>query len=119
MKIILITLACALIAPLAFAQTKSTRTERQTTATERVTVTGTFVTTEQGGTAASYQPANTLVVRTDGSRTADRYVLEGPGNVVDKYGRVIRTPIKPGAHVRIVYQNMGDRHVVDHVVVED
>jgi hypothetical protein len=37
---------------------------------------------------------------------------------VDKNGEVIRTAIKPGAHVRIYYAQAGDSRIVDHVVVD-
>ena len=46
------------------------------------------------------------------------YVLNGPGHVFDKNGEVIRTAIKPGAHVRVYYANMGDLRMIDHVVVD-
>jgi hypothetical protein len=119
MKKTIVTLACAVLAPLAFAQTGSKGTKQGTTTTEPITVTGTIIkmTTEEGA-AASYQPAKTLVVREDSSNTPGSYVLKGPGHVVNKNGEVIRTAIKPGSHVRVYYVNMGDLRVVDHVVVD-
>jgi hypothetical protein len=120
MKKTIVTLACcALLAPLAFAQTSSKSTRQGTTTTERITVTGTFIkmTTEEGA-AASYQPVKTLVIREDRSNTPGSYVLNGPGRVVNKAGEVIRTAIKPGTRVRVFCVNMGDSRVVDHVVVE-
>jgi hypothetical protein len=120
MKKTIVTLACcAVLAPLAFAQTGSKGTRQGTTTTEPITVTGTFIkmTTEEGA-AASYQPAKTLVVREDRSNTPGSYVLNGPGRVVNKAGEVIRTAIKPGTRVRVYYIHMGDSRVVDHVVVE-
>jgi outer membrane receptor protein involved in Fe transport len=120
MKKTIVTLACcALLAPLAFAQTGSKGTKQATTTAEPITVTGTFIkmTTEEGA-AASYQPAKTLVVREDRSNTPGSYVLNGPGRVVNKAGEIIRTAIKPGTRVRVYYINMGDSRVVDHVVVE-
>ena len=116
MKKAIVTLACcALIAPLAFAQHQ----KQTTTTTESVTVTGTVVkmTTEEGA-AASYQPAKTLVVREDNSNKPGRYVLNGPGHVVNKNGEVIRTAIKPGTRVRVFYVDIGNSRVVDHVKVE-
>jgi hypothetical protein len=116
----IITLACcALIAPLASAQTRS-KHKKQTTATaETVTVTGTIMTTTtEEGAATSYQPPKTLVVREDSSNTPGTYVLKGPGHIVNKNGKVIKTAIKPGTHVRIYYVNTGGSRVVDHVVVD-
>jgi len=114
----IVTLACVLIAPLAFAQTSSTH-KRQTT-TEPVTVTGTIIkmTTEEGA-AASYQPFKTLVVREDRSNNPGRYVLNGPGHVVNKAGNVVQTAIKPGTRVRVYYINTGDLRMVDRVVIAD
>src|SRR6266436_243917 len=102
----IVILACgALIAPVAFAQTRSTH-ERQAT-----------MTTEEGS-AAKYQPVKTLVVLQDRSNTPGSYVLNGPGHVVNKNGEVIRTAIKPGSRVRVYYANMGDLRMVDRVVVD-
>src|SRR6267142_7103301 len=116
----IIILACgALIAPVAFAQTRSTHKKQTTAATEQpITVTGTIIKMTTGeGSAANYQPFKTLVVREDRSNTPGSYVLNGPGHVVNKNGEVIRTAIKPGTHVRIYYAQAGDLRMVDHVVV--
>jgi hypothetical protein len=74
--------------------------------------------TEEGA-AASYQPLKTLVVREDGANSPGRYVLNGPGHVLDKTGKVVQTSIKPGARVRVYYANTGDLRMIDHVVVID
>jgi len=125
MKKAIVTLACTLLVPLAFAQTSSTGKGHKgqgATTTEPITVTGTIIKTETeagAGTAASYQPFKTLVVNVDGSNNNPRrYVLNGTGSVVNKAGEAVRTPIKPGSHVRVYYMNTGDSRVVDHVVVE-
>jgi len=125
MKKAIVTLACALVVPLAFAQTSSTgkghkgHGSNTTTTAEPITVTGTFIkmTTEEGA-AASYQPAKTLVVREDGSNNPGSYVLKGRGRVENKEGEVVQTAIRPGSRVRVYYVNTGDSRVVDHVVVE-
>ena len=117
----IVILACgALIAPVAFSQTGSTDKKQTTAATEQpITVTGTIVKMTTGeGSAASYQPFKTLVVREDRSNTPGSYVLKESGRVLNKNGEVIKTGIKPGAHVRIYYVNTGDSRVVDHVVVD-
>ncbi len=114
MKKVIVTLACLLVAQLAFGQPNSIA-KKQTT-TEPVTVTGTIIkmTTEEGS-AAIFQPSKTLVVNKD---TPGRYVLDGPGHVLNKNGEVIRIAIKPGARVRIHYANQGSLRGVDHVVVD-
>jgi len=117
----IVILACgALIAPVAFAQTRSTDKKQTTDATEQpITVTGTIIKMTTGeGSAANYQPFKTLVVREDRSNTPGSYVLNGRGRVVNKNGDVIQTAIKPGTHVRVYYVNTGDSRVVDHVVVD-
>ena len=114
MKILLVGFVCVLAASATFAQTKSNN--GPATIIAPVTVTGTFVGTEDG-TATNYQPSNTLCVRVNGS-APQRFVLEGPGRILDSYGRIIHTPIKPGAHVRVVYTDMGSTRVIDHVIVD-
>jgi len=117
MKKTIVTIACTLIALLAFAQPGSNGTRATT---EPITVTGTIIPSAiEEGAAASYQPAKTLVVREDNSNKPGRYVLNGPGHVVNKLGEIIRTGIKPGTRVRVYYANMGDFRMVDHVVVLD
>jgi len=118
-KPVAILICCALVAPLAFAQTDSKGKKQGTTTTEGVTVTGTVLkVTTQEGSAANYQPSKTLVVREERSNATGSYVLNGRGHVLDKNGEVIRTAIKPGAHVRVYYANMGDVRMIDHVVVD-
>jgi tRNA splicing endonuclease len=118
MKKIIVMLACLLLAPLAFAQPSSTN-KKQTT-TETVTVTGTIIKmTAEEGSAASYQPLRTLVVREDNAKNPDRYVLNGHGRVLDKAGKVVQTAIKPGARIRVYYAHTGDSRAVDHVVLLD
>jgi hypothetical protein len=117
-----IALACVLIASPTFAQitTNRTRDYRTTTAItsiEGVTVTAPIIEAQEGS-AATYQPAGTLVVRTDNANP-ERIDSVGPGLVYDKFGRTVRGLIKPGARVVVFYTNMGDRRLVDHVVVLD
>jgi hypothetical protein len=111
-RILLVALACMLAAGATFAQTTTTATT-----TERVTITGTLIGVEEG-TAANYQPAKTLVVRTD-KANPERFELYGNGLVYDKLGRVVTGPIKPGTRVRVFYANMGRTRVVDHVELQE
>jgi hypothetical protein len=62
MRRITVVLVCAMIAPLAFAQTKSTKTE-QTTATQPATTE--TVTTYTAGVVTKYQPGKTIVVNSN------------------------------------------------------
>ncbi len=118
----IVALACVLIASSAFAQTTLERTRHHRTTTaitsvEGVTVTAPIIRAEEGS-AASYQPAGTLVVRTD-SANPERFDLPGAGLVYDKFGRPVRGPIKPGARVVVFYANTGYTRLIDHVVVLD
>ena len=120
MKKTIVTLACcALIAPLAFAQTHSKAKRRTATATETITVTGETITAIEEGAATSYQPVKTLVVREDSSNKPGTYVLNGPGNVVDKAGRAVTTAVQPDTRVRVYFTNVDNQRVIDHVVVLD
>ena len=114
-KIIVILACCALIAPLASAKTP----KKGTTADEEITVTATVVqTTTEGGAAANYQPARTLVVNESFLNDPRRYVLEGPGHIVNTRGELVHTPIQPGTHVRVYFVNTGESRAIDHVVVD-
>src|SRR5947207_7922734 len=93
----IVILACgALIAPVAFGQTRSTHKRQTTTAIEQpITVTGTIIKMTTGeGSAASYKPFKTLVVSEARSNTPGSYVLNGSRRFVDKNGKVIQTAIK-------------------------
>ena len=119
MKKIIVTLAFVLIVPVAFAQTSSKGKGQGAATVEPITVTGTTMSmTTEEGTTASYQPVKTLVVREDSSNKPGPYIIRGPGRVMDKAGQPIRTAIKPGVRVRVVYVNVGNSRVVDHVMVE-
>ena len=118
----IVALACVLMASLAFAQTTSERTRYYSTPTamttsERVIVTAPIIEAQEGS-AASYQPAGTLVVRMD-SANPERFDSFGPGLVYDKFGRAIRGPIRPGARIVVFYANDGYTRLIDHVVVLD
>ena len=118
----IVALACVLIASVAFAQTTSERryysTPTAMTVSERVIVTAPPIIEAQEGSAANYQPAGTLVVRTDRANP-ERFVSFGPGLVYDKFGRPIRGPIRPGARIVVFYASDGYTRLIDHVVVLD
>jgi hypothetical protein len=116
----IVALACVLIASSVFAQTTTTTTRTTTaiTSVEGVTVTAPPIIRAQEGSAASFQPAGTLVIRTDNANP-ERFELYGTGLVYDKFGRPVRGPIKPGARVVVFYANDGYTRLVDHIVVLD
>ena len=114
----IITLACALIAPLAFAQTKTTT---ETTSTNPVTGTTSTETktTYKSGTVTTYTPGKTIIVREEGINNPVSYVLDKTARVVNKAGDVIETAITPGKRVQVYYDGDGETRVVKRVVVED
>jgi hypothetical protein len=116
----IVAIACALIAAPVFAQTTTTTTRTRTaiTSVEGVTVTAPPIISSQEGSAAGYQPAGTLVIRTDGANP-ERFDMFGPGLVYDRYGRPVRGPIKAGARVVVFYSTDGYARLVDHIVVLD
>ena len=115
-KVTVVLACCALVAPLAFGQTRSNH-EGSATVEQSVTVTGPIITAAEDGAATSYQPAKTLVIRQDNAARPARYTLDGPGHVVDKRGNPVVAAIQPGTRVRVFYTNNGDQRVIDHVVV--
>jgi multidrug resistance efflux pump len=121
MKKSMLILACAAIAPFAFAQT-STTTEATTTKTNPVTSSTetTTTTTSTDGTVTTFEPGKTIVVRRVGVTDPISYVLGKTVRYVNKAGAEIQaTMIKPGARVHVYYDGTGDTRVVNRVVVDE
>ena len=112
----IIALACAVIAPVAFAQTSTTTTEKTTTTAEPVTTTET-TTTYSAGTVTTYEPGKTIVVRS--SEGPVSFALGTAANVVDATGKMVTAPIRAGQKVRVYYSGPTEKRVVQRVVVED
>ena len=124
MKKSMLILACAAIAPFAFAQTSTTTTESTTTkkpvATETTAATTTTTTTSTEGTVTTFEPGKTIVVRKVGVTDPISYVLGKTVRFVNKAGTTIEAnTIKPGARVHVYYDGDGDARVVNRVVVDD
>lgn len=117
-KTIVILACCALVAPLASGKTRLHH-KGKTSIEQSVTVTGTIITATEDGSATSYQPAKTLLIRQDNAAKPASYTLNGPGHVVDKRGAPVVTAVQPGTHVRVFYTSVGDQRMIDHVVVLD
>lgn len=120
MKKTLLTLICASLAPLAFAQTSSTTT---TSATETNPVTGstetTTTTTSTEGTVTTFEPGKTIVVRKVGVTDPISYTLGKTVQYVTKAGKEIEASmIKPGARVHVYYDKDGETQMVSRVVVD-
>ena len=97
-------LACALIAPLAFAQTSTTTTKQTTTGS---------------GTVTTFEPGEIIVVGSESGNDTFSYVLDDAVRYVNKAGRQIDEHlIKPGTRVHVYYNNRGESPVVNRVVVD-
>src|SRR5256885_14179577 len=107
-------LACALVAPLAFAQTSTTTTE---TTTEPATATQTTSTTYTAGTVTTYEPGRTVVVK--GEQGPVSFALGTAARIVDGAGKVVTAPLRTGQKVRVYYTGPTEHRTVERVIVED
>jgi hypothetical protein len=108
MKKTLLSIALAVIAPLAWGQTSSTTT--------------TTTTTESDGTITEYSPGSVIVLKeTSGPR---RYRFGKTVTYVTKSGKTldeatVKTRIKIGIPVHVHYSGEGENLLVDRVVVDE
>lgn len=116
MKKSMITLACALIAPIAFAQTSTTTTEQTTTAAGPATTTET-TTTYSSGTVTTYEPGKTIVVKSEEGPVS--FALGTAARIVDGAGKIVTAPLRSGEKVRVYYSGAGPKRVVERVVVDE
>ncbi len=133
MKKTLITVGCALIAPLAFAQTStttetttspSTSTTSETTSTTAKPTTNTTTTetttTSTEGTVTTFSPGKTIVVRRVGVTDPVTYTLGKTVTYVNKAGKTIEASmIRPGVPVHVYYDEPGSTTVTKVVVDQD
>jgi len=114
----IIGLVCALIAPLAFAQTSTTTTEETTTSTKPATTSETTTTTTYAtGAVTTYEPGKTVVVKSDQGPVS--FALGTAARIVDTAGKVVTAPLRPGQKVRVYYTGPGESRTVERVIVED
>ena len=114
----IIGLVCALVTPLAFAQTSTTTTEETTTSTKPATTTETTTTTTYtAGTVTTYEPGKTVVVRSEQGPVS--FALGTAARVVDTAGKVVTAPLRAGQKVRVYYTGPTESRTVERVIVED
>jgi len=106
---------CAMIAPLAFAQTKKTKVQ-QTTAPQPAAATET-ATRSTVGTVRKYEPGKTMMV--DSTQGPVSFGLGANAQIVNNAGNAVTAPLKLGEHVRVYYTGAGTSRMVERVVVED
>ena len=118
MKRTIISLACAMIAPIAFAQTSTTTTEKTTTTNPATgTAETTTTTTYSSGTITTYEPGKTIVVKSEKGPVS--FALGTAARVVDGAGKILTAPLRSGQKVRVYYTGTGEQRVVERVQVED
>ena len=106
-------LACAILAPLAFAQT-SIRTAEQTMRTEATTASA-----SPAGTVTTYEPGKLVVVGSESAQDTFSFVLDKTVRYFNKAGRKIDEHlIKPGTRIHFYYDATGKTHAVNGVVVD-
>ena len=119
MKRTILTFACALIAPLAFAQTDTTTSQSTTTNPVTGSSQTTTTTTSTDGTVTTFEPGKTIVVRTTTAPDPISYMLGKTVHYMNKAGKEIEASmIRPGARVHVYYDGTGETHVVNRVVVD-
>ena len=121
MKKTIIALACAAVAPLAFAQTSTTTTEtKKTTDTPVGSTTSTSTkTTTTAGTVTTFEPGKTIVVRKTGVTDPITYTLGKTVQFVNRAGKTIEASlVKPGVPVEVYYDDVSGTHTVTKVVVD-
>ena len=117
MKKTIIGLICALVTPLAFAQTSTTTTEETTSTKPATTTETTTSTTYTAGTVTTYEPGKTVVVRSDQGPVS--FALGAAARVVDAAGKVVTAPLRAGQKVRVYYTGPTESRTVERVVVEE
>jgi|SRR5437667_648634 len=113
----IIGLICALVTPLAFAQTSTTTTEETTSTKPATTTETTTSTTYTAGTVTTYEPGKTVVVRSDQGPVS--FALGTAARVVDAAGKVVTAPLRAGQKVRVYYTGPTESRTVERVVVEE
>ena len=117
MKKTIIGLICALVTPLAFAQTSTTTTEETTTTKPPTTTETTTSTTYTAGTVTTYEPGKTVVVKSEQGPVS--FALGTAARVVDTAGKVVTAPLRAGQKVRVYYTGPTESRVVERVIVEE
>lgn len=122
MKKSILILACAAIAPFAFAQTSTTTEKSTTTKTNPVTNTTktTTTTTMTDGTVTTFEPGKTIIVRRSEADGPISYALGKTARFFNKAGAEIKADrITRGTRVHVYYTGDGENRVTDRVVVDE
>jgi hypothetical protein len=108
-------LACVLIASSAFGQTGTTTTKQQTTIQQTPAAE-----TASGTVTTTYEPGKIVVVGSEAADDTFSYVLDKTVPYVNKAGRKVdERQIKRGTRVHLYYDDTGQTHMVNRVVVDE
>jgi hypothetical protein len=122
MKKSILILACAAIAPFAFAQTSTSTTKSTTTKTNPVSSTTetTTQTTMTDGTVTTFEPGKTIEVRRTEADGPISYALGKTVRFFNKAGAEIKADrIRRGTRVHVYYTGNGDARTTERVVVDE
>src|SRR5437660_2944410 len=117
MKRTIIGVACALIAPLAFAQTGITNKQTTTTTTTEPVATTETTTTYSSGTVTTYEPGKTIVVKSEQGPVS--FALGTTARIINGAGKIVTAPLRAGQKVKVYYTGPTEKRVVERVQVED
>jgi hypothetical protein len=114
MRRIIIVFVCAMIAPLAFAQTKTTKGQKATQTQPATTETAT---THTMGLVTTYQPGKTIVINSTQGPVS--FALSRSTQVVNAAGSAVTAAVNPGQRVDVYYTGTGTNRVAERVVIQD
>jgi hypothetical protein len=108
LKSTLLGIACAIVTPVVFAQTETTTT--------------TTTTTTSTGTITEYSPGSAFVVKETSGPVSYRYGEKV--TYVTRSGKAltddeVRTRVKVGTPVNVLYSTEGDNRIIDRVEIDD
>jgi hypothetical protein len=114
MRSITTVLVCALIAPLAFAQTGTTKPQKPTKTQPATTQTATNHTI---GVVTTYERGKTIVINSTQGPVS--FALGTSTQVVNSAGSAVTAPLNPGQRVDVYYTGTGVNRVAERVVVQE
>ncbi len=122
MKKLLLSIALAMVASLAWGQTTRQPLMNVQQVPQQRTTTATTTTTEGSGTITEFSPGSVIVLK---ESTGPRHYRFGKTvTYVTRSGKVlnadtVRTRIKVGVPVRVHYTGTGDNMMVDRVILDE
>ncbi len=122
MKRLLLSIALAMVASLAWGQTTRQPLMNVQQVPQQRTTTATTTTTEGSGTITEFSPGSTIVLK---ESTGPRHYRFGKTvTYVTRSGKVLNedtvgTRIKVGVPVRVHYTGTGDNMMVDRVILDE